>query len=563
MRMRYLAVIVALLFPLVASPAGAITSGRDKTEADMVAHYGKGNFGTVRIDFNNGERSCTGTHIRGDLRFTLSVPDDGWVLTAASCFADDPATDYHVQAGPPKKPAKIIFDRDDGPVEGWEFPIVNLVPRPDRDLVLAEVKGTNTGTSAHIATTPPQPGETLGSLGYGRTGTDWAPLSAQIGQVKVNSVTATAVNLGGDASVCKGDAGGPVYREVGDKIEIVGVHGVSWQHGCFGTIESRNGSTDARVDDIYTWIRQQIADFNFDCDLHAYSSDTTFYSTKAGGLRSVEEHWNNVREPVKSLPPTDGSLWYGPSAPISASGWTGEIRVGPAETRTTYPADWNHPIWEVHRKTGTQDQFNDGDLRLWTDPHRTALNDPATPLRGGDRVATGWQRYLDPAYRNQFTVDSQGRVYVIDASGALREYNWQPATKTWRNPAGDVIDTGWGKFDSITASGDGVLYARTPDGNLFRFQYNHSASTWTQRDKAAGGGWNAYTSITSPGGDILLGSGTKKDGKPALRWHRYLSEFDAWAPRDPDGLGPVILDDVARGSDTRLQATPNMCALRP
>ncbi|GAB3898776.1 hypothetical protein GCM10029964_083780 [Kibdelosporangium lantanae] len=376
-------------------------------------------------------------------------------------------------------------------------------------------------------------------------------------------MTATAVNLGGDASVCKGDAGGPVYRQVGDKIEVVGVHGVSWQHGCFGTNESRNGSTDARVDDIYTWIRQQVANFNFDCEVGAYGSDTTFYSTKAGALRSVDEGWNHVREPIKSLPATEGRLWYGPSAPISASGWTGEIRVGPAEARTTSVADWNHPIWEVHRKTGTQDPFNDGDLRLWTDPHRDALNDPPVALRGGDRVATGWQRYLDPAFRNQFTVDSAGRVYAIDAAGALREYNWQAATKTWRNPAGDVIDTGWGRFDSITASGDGVLYARTPAGDLFRFQYDHTANTWTQRDKAAGSGWNAYTAITSPGGDILLGSGTRKDGKPVLRWHRYLSEFDAWAPRDPDGLGPVILDDATLGADTRMQATPNMCALRP
>ncbi|MFD1045547.1 hypothetical protein ACFQ1S_08135, partial [Kibdelosporangium lantanae] len=142
-----------LLFPLVAGPAGAITNGRDKSEADMVAHYRSGGFGTVRIDVGNGERSCTGTHIRGDLLYTLPEPDDGWVLTAASCFADNPSQDYHVQAGPPKKPSKIIFDRDDGPVEGWEFPIVNLVPRSDRDLVLAEVKGTNTRTSAHIAAT--------------------------------------------------------------------------------------------------------------------------------------------------------------------------------------------------------------------------------------------------------------------------------------------------------------------------------------------------------------------------------------------------------------------------
>jgi hypothetical protein len=185
-----------------------------------------------------------------------------------------------------------------------------------------------------------------------------------------------------------------------------------------------------------------------------------------------------------------------------------------------------------------------------------------SPVKGGDRVATGWQRYLDPAYRNQFTVDSQGRIYAIDAAGALREYNWQPATKTWRNPAGDVIDTGWGKFDSITASGDGVLYARTPAGNLFRFQYDHTTNTWTQRDKAAGSGWNAYTAITSPGGDILYGSGSKKAGTPVLRWHRYYSETDSWAPRDADGLGAVLLSDQGSWTDARLQATPNMCALR-
>ncbi|GAB3898794.1 hypothetical protein GCM10029964_083820 [Kibdelosporangium lantanae] len=65
-----------------------------------------------------------------------------------------------------------------------------------------------------------------------------------------------------------------------------------------------------------------------------------------------------------------------------------------------------------------------------------------------------------------------------------------------------------------------------------------------------------------PGGDILFGSGSKKNGKPVVRWHRYLSEFDAWAPRDADGLGAVVLDNTTYGADTRLQATPNMCSLR-
>ncbi|GAB3898798.1 hypothetical protein GCM10029964_083830 [Kibdelosporangium lantanae] len=65
--------------------------------------------------------------------------------------------------------------------------------------------------------------------------------------------------------MCKGDSGGPLYREVGDRFEIVGVHGVSWQQGCLGSTETRNGATDARVDDLYDWIRQQIPNFNVSC----------------------------------------------------------------------------------------------------------------------------------------------------------------------------------------------------------------------------------------------------------------------------------------------------------
>jgi hypothetical protein len=489
------------------------------------------------------------------------------VLTAASCFADDPATDYHVPAGPPKKPATIRVDTDGTTDAGTDFPVIRLVPRPDRDLVLAEVSGDVPASSAHIAFSPPRVGETLTAAGYGRTATDWAPVRAQIGQVKVNSVTATAVNVGG-SSVCKGDSGGPLYREAGDRFEIVGVHGVSWQQGCFASAETRNGATDARVDDLYDWIRQQIPNFNFSCTQGSgyHGDDVIFYAIKSG-LQVVGEDGRVAREALRdgatlaarSVP----TWWYSPSTSIATATWAGEIRPGPAELWVNPDGPWNHPIWEVHRKTGTADPFNNGDLRLWTDPTGYAYwINAVSPIKGGDRVATGWQRYLDPAYRNQFTVDSQGRIYAIDAAGALREYNWQPASKTWRNPAGDVIDTGWGKFDSITASGDGVLYARTPAGNLFRFQYDHTANTWTQRDKAAGSGWNAYTSITSPGGDILYGSGSKKAGTPVLRWHRYYSETDSWAPRDADGLGAVLLSDQGSWTDARLQATPNMCSLR-
>jgi hypothetical protein len=565
--MRRTAVFVALsalLFPLVTSPADAITNGRAKNYTDHYDQFNKGRFLTARININNGERTCSGVLLDGDVLNMPTYHGNNWVLTASSCFADDPATDYHVPAGPPKKPATVRTDSDDTTDAGVDHAITYLVPRQDRDLVLAAVDNAEALASAHIAFSAPRVGETLTTAGYGRTATDWAPIRAQIGQVKVNSVTATAVNVGGGSSVCKGDAGGPLYREVGDRFEIVGVHGVSWQQGCFGSQETRNGSTDARVDDLYDWFRQQMPNFNFSCahDGGNYANDSVYYAVKAGGgLRVLGQSWEGAREAVTQTTP---QMWYVPRTSVATATWAGEIRVGPTQPGPTAGDPWTHPIWEVHRKTGAQDTFNDGDLRLWTDPTGYWYwdNNPMSPITGGDRVATGWQRYLDPAYRSLFTVDSAGRIYAVDASGVLREYNWQPGTKTWRNPAGDVIDSGWGRFDSITASGDGVLYARTPAGNLFRFQYDHNTNTWTQRDKDAGSGWNAYTGITSPGGDILFGSGSKKAGKPVVRWHRYLSEFDTWAPRDQDGLGAVVLADTAMGADNRLQATPNMCSLR-
>jgi hypothetical protein len=567
--MRRLAVVVALsalLAPVLTSPAGAITNGRDKTTDLRNDQWYKGGFGTSRIDINNGERSCSGVFLSGDNFFVPKLAGNSWILTAASCFADDPAKDYHVPVGPPKKPATVYT------ANWWgtdAYPVKRLVPRPDRDLVLAEIDrvGGN-DSSAHIAQSPPRAGETLTSAGFGRTAIDWAPLTEQLGQVTVNSVTATTVNVGGASSVCKGDSGGAVYRETDGRFEIVGVHGVSWQQGCFGSAESRNGSTEARVDDIYDWIRQQIPDFNYSCSqpqgygtrVKGYGDHVIFYTTSNGSLRSMQQG----SEAARAIGPSYYTIWRAPSAPPGASGWGGEVRVGPAGLKPDYHdgAEWNQTIWEVHRKTNAQDPFNDGDLRLWTDPYKTGIQDPPTVAKGGDKVGSGWQRYLDPAFRNQFTIDSEGRIYAVDANGALREFNWQPATKTWRNPAGDVIDTGWGKFDSITASGDGVLYARTPDGNLFRFQYDHTANTWTQWDKPAGTGWNAYTAITSPGGDILYGSGTMKSGKPVLRWHRYYSETDSWAPRDPDGLGAVLNDLIPWNNAYRVQATPNMCSLR-
>jgi hypothetical protein len=192
-------------------------------------------------------------------------------------------------------------------------------------------------------------------------------------------------------------------------------------------------------------------------------------------------------------------------------------------------------VWEVHRKNGPQDPVADGTLRWFTNDE--AVWQPLT-------AATGWQRFLDPAHKNQVTMESgfpEDRIYAIGANGELRLYRWKYFERKWENPDGDVIDQGWDKYNSITASENGVIYARTADGRLMRFRYDAKNRTWTQRDKQIATGWNAFDQILSPGGDILYGTGATKDGVPTLRWFQYYAELDTWAPgSDPDGLGKIV-----------------------
>jgi hypothetical protein len=110
-----------------------------------------------------------------------------------------------------------------------------------------------------------------------------------------------------------------------------------------------------------------------------------------------------------------------------------------------------------------------------------------------------------------------------------------------------------------------VLYARTPGGETFRFQYDMAARTWVQRDKPVGVGWQMFSEIFSPGGDILYGrGGYGRDpwsgaSVPVLRLYRHSDNTDSWAPGDPDGGGKI----VGTGWDTEIHvsAAPGSCVL--
>ncbi|MBB5890741.1 discoidin domain-containing protein [Kutzneria kofuensis] len=169
-----------------------------------------------------------------------------WVLTAASCFPENPT------GGAPTKAASAVFYKE-------TVKIVNLVIRSDRDLALAKLEvPVGQVPPMALATTTPVVGEGVRADGYGRTATEWVPDNGENASFTVSGVSPTTVSTAAvnGHDTCKGWAGGPLVRQVGVNLELVGIHSTSWQHGCLGETETRSGSTATRTDDIADWIRQ-------------------------------------------------------------------------------------------------------------------------------------------------------------------------------------------------------------------------------------------------------------------------------------------------------------------
>ncbi|MET9230420.1 tachylectin-related carbohydrate-binding protein [Lentzea sp. NPDC003310] len=182
-------------------------------------------------------------------------------------------------------------------------------------------------------------------------------------------------------------------------------------------------------------------------------------------------------------------------------------------------------------------------------------------------VGSGWARYSQAEHRNKVTVDEKGRLFEINPDGKLKMFVWEGGDDgrwTAETGGGKVLDTGWEQYNLIVAAGDGVLYARKPDGQLFRFRYDAAADRFLQYGQYVGAGWNMFNRVFSPGGDILYGTWPGQDGLGQLLWYRYLEDSNTWAPGDPNtNLGKVVgygwyneLDVVAYPSDCRLIGHP-------
>ncbi|MEU6621890.1 trypsin-like serine protease [Streptomyces litmocidini] len=207
---------------------------------------------TGKLTVGDSKRMCTSTLV-----------DPSWVLTAKSCFADNPAESNTVTAGAPKEKTTVTVGRTDLSTSGGHTTdIVQLVPHPDRDLVMARLAQPAAGvTPVSLSSTAPQADEELTIAGFGRTATEWAPSKVHTATFAVGAPEATGFGLTAktpaEATVCKGDAGAPALRTENGKPALVAVGSTSWSNGCLGTATGADqGAWDTRTDDIRTWIQE-------------------------------------------------------------------------------------------------------------------------------------------------------------------------------------------------------------------------------------------------------------------------------------------------------------------
>ncbi|MFF8382859.1 trypsin-like serine protease [Streptomyces kanasensis] len=220
--------------------------------------------GAVGQPVPTGQYGFTARLVIGDEPSTRAcsgvLVDPRWVLTAKSCFAANPAQSIDIPTGAPAARTTVTVGKTDlNAAGGHTANIVELVPRADRDLVMARLDRPATGiTPVKPSGQAPTAGEELTVAGFGRTKTAWVPDRLHSAVFTVGATTATEFEIAAkspaDASVCQGDTGGPALRTENGVPTLAAVTSRSWQGGCFGSTATRTGAFESRTDGLAAWV---------------------------------------------------------------------------------------------------------------------------------------------------------------------------------------------------------------------------------------------------------------------------------------------------------------------
>ncbi|MFD7583149.1 trypsin-like serine protease [Kitasatospora sp. NPDC059817] len=407
---------------------------------------------TARIDIGNGTRACSGALI-----------DPYWIITAASCFADNPAQPATVPAGPPALKTTATIGRTDPTTTGQVRDVAELVPRTDRDLVMARLANPVTDiTPLALSTTAPTAGEELRVTGYGRTKTEWVPDQLHSAAFTVGAVDPTGLAITAkspaDAAVCKGDTGGPALRPAGDHYELAALNSRSWQNGCLGSTETTHtGAYDTRTDDLATWIQQTT------------SAWSAVMASRTGGRNTVYNPDTKTAE-IFTLT-TDGTMT---NAHYNTDGkdWSGWFTIGAGGHFTGTPAVVYNPV------TNAVELFAIG-----TD--RSLYRTTWTRATGwGSWTMTGDWKFTDSPTTVYNPDTKTAEVFALTVDGTMAHiYNTNGAGwSTW-----SLIGPSDWKFAGTPAvvynpvSNALELFATGTDRSLYR-------TTWTRTT-----GWGSWT----------------------------------------------------------------------
>ncbi|SHF10615.1 tachylectin-related carbohydrate-binding protein [Streptoalloteichus hindustanus] len=476
---------------LVTSPAHAVSGGAPAK--DGTYQY------AAKIEFPG--RACSGALIEAQ-----------WVITAKSCV-----TGVQLDAGTVTVGRTNLTSNT-----GQVVKAATVLSREDRNVALVKLGAPVSGVAPlKVSKATPQNGDVLGIAGFGRTATEWVPNQLHTATFQVKNVGKTTFEVIGhtpaNASTCKGDAGGPVVRETNGKPELVGLNDASWQSGCLGETETRQGGTAARVDDLNDWIKQQIPNLSVEC--------------KPAAPMYVVRNDGEVRLYAHTDPKNGAFTWADNTGQIIGAGWLGARTIAGPDGVIYLAVDngefrryrWNGQDWD-RNQSGAQ----------------------------YDVLDAGWGRYVTPEYRNRITVDTNGHIYTIEPDGKLHWRSYDPASKKLDHR---VLTGDWGQYNLIVGAGQGVIYARNTKGEIFRHVYDAVSGQWTQWAKPGGFGWQDFNAVMSVGGDILYGARLVQGGGELL-WYRYQPVTDSWADTGRD-IGKLV--GTGWANEFSITAAPDSC----
>ncbi|MCX2926977.1 trypsin-like serine protease [Streptomyces sp. NEAU-W12] len=460
------AALLAAPLALTSTPATAV-SGPASSDDSLLF--------TARLDIGDGQRACSGALI-----------DRDWLLTAASCFADDPAESLALPAGAPRLKTTATIGRTDLTTTAGETrTIVDLVPYSSRDVVLARLsRPVTTVTPVGISAAAAAAGEELTVAGYGRTRTEWSPLNLHSGTFTVDSVAADTVGITGKdgASVCMGDTGGPAVRMVGGKPELVALSSRSWQGGCFGIdpAVTQTGAVSARVDDLHEWVTTTVAvprvtDYTGDgkSDVaYLYDYGTNTDGTSRTGLWLQTSTGSGFDAPVKPWDSGTGSWTWNRSKLVSGDfNGDGLADVGVLYKYANTSDGRGHSALWTFTSTGTG--FN-APVKVWDSGTGSWTWDNSKLVSGdfnGDGLAD-----VGVLYKYANTSDGRGHSALWTFTSTGTDFNtpakkWDSGTGSWTWDNSKLVS---GDFNGDGKSDVGVLYKypNTSDGR------GHSA-LWT------------------------------------------------------------------------------------